>query len=263
MGNRRDYLIEALTAVCHKMAQEGWVANHDGNVSLKLDGNLLCTPTAIAKADMVPALILDLDMDGKKLAGVGNPFSEIKLHLAAYRCREDINAVVHAHPPLATAWGLVGGDFDVRLPEAVVSIGDRIPTAPYAMPGAAGNDGIAAAALARCDVFMMAGNGVLAVGRDVNEAFLRIQLLEHLLKIDYYARTMGTPMTLPAQDKQELLNKRAALGLGPKDTTAFQADSASSVGSPLGFTAPSGSAASNDVIKELIAQELKNLLTNK
>jgi L-fuculose-phosphate aldolase len=210
---------------------------------------LLATPTAVSKADIVPEMILVLDKDGNKLQGIGKPFSEIKLHLAAYRSRDDVRAVVHAHPPFAMARGLVGGDFEISVPEAVVSIGDVIPVVSYAMPGAAEHSEIIAGALSRCDLFMMPGNGVLSVGRDVKEAYLRMELLEHLLKIDYYAKSMGTVMTLPEEDKRKLLEKRASIGLGPKG-----------VGVPVSVKKQDDQ---KDLLKDLIAQEIKKVLQEK
>lgn len=255
MGNRRNYLIAAIVEICQKLDQKGWVANHDGNVTLRFEGNLLATPTAVSKADITAEMILDLDMEGKKLQGIGKPFSEIKLHLAAYRCRDDVTAVVHAHPPFSMARGFVGGDFEINVPEAVVSIGDVIPVVPYAFPGSPENNRIIADALAISDLFMMPGNGVLAVGRDVTEAFLRMELLEHLIKIDYYTKSMGTPMTLPATDKQKLLEKRASIGLGPKQVNSPTA--------PLQQDTPPQPQPQNDVIKDLIAQEIKKVLEKR
>ncbi|UCH94830.1 MAG: class II aldolase/adducin family protein [Candidatus Aminicenantes bacterium] len=255
MGNRREYLIKAIVDISQKLWAKGWVANHDGNVTVRFEDMLLATPTAVSKGDIVPEMILTLDMEGNKLQGIGKPFSEIKLHLAAYRVREDINAVVHAHPPFAMARGLVGGDFEINVPEAVVSIGDLIPVARYAMPGAKENDEIVADALAKCDVFMMAGNGVLSVAGDVKDAFLRMELLEHLLKIDYYAKSMGTVMTLPGEDKQKLLEKRVSIGLGPK-TVMFPSTAKESDRQPQIQT-------QTDLIKDLIAEELKKVLKEK
>ncbi len=249
MGNKRDYLIKEIVELSHKLDAKGFVANHDGNISVLHDGGILSTPTATAKFDILPQTILTLDMEGKKIQGIGKPFSEIKLHLAAYRSREDINAVIHAHPPFTMARGLVGGDFHIEVPEAIVSIGHLIPVARYAMPGAPENDAIIAEALSLCDVFMMAGNGVLSVGRDLKEAYLRLELLEHLLKIDHYARAMGPVMTIPEADKQKLLDKRAAIGLGPK-------------GGVQGVQAPSPQIADqSELIKSIIADELKKILT--
>lgn len=263
MGNRRDYLIDAIVEVCSKLDQKGWVANHDGNVSLRFEDGLLATPTAMSKADITAEMILTLDMEGNKLAGIGKPFSEIKLHLAAYRARADVRAVVHAHPPFAMARGMAGGDFQVNVPEAVVSIGDVIPVAAYAMPGAPENNSIIAQMLCRCDVFMMAGNGVLSVGRDIKEAYLRMELVEHLLKIDYYARTMssGTPMTIPAGDKQKLLDKRASIGLGPKAVTMPDSSESSDMPPLSSADSSNDEAQRTDLIKHLIAEEIKKALS--
>ena len=257
MGNRREYLIKAIVDISQKLWAKGWVANHDGNVSVRYEDILLATPTAVSKGDIVPEMILTLDMEGNKLQGIGKPFSEIKLHLAAYRAREDINAVVHAHPPFSMARGLVGNDFEIDVPEAVVSIGDVIPVARYAMPGAKENDEIIADALSKCDVFMMAGNGVLSVAGCVKDAFLRMELLEHLLKIDYYAKSMGTVMTLPGEDKQKLLEKRASIGLGPKPVN--------SPSEPVFSTQvqKKQTGVQTDLIKDLIAEELKKILKEK
>jgi len=259
MGNRREFLIDAIVEICQKLDKKGWVANHDGNVTLRFEDTLLATPTAVGKADIVPGMILTLDSEGKKIQGIGNPFSEIKLHLAAYKTRPDIQAVVHAHPPFSMARGLVRLDFEIEIPEAVVSIGDVIPVVPYALPGDPGNDSIVADALSRCDVFMMPGNGVLSVGRDVKEAYLRMELLEHLIKIDYYARSMGAATPLPPDHKQKLLEKRASLGLGPKVSSSTFSSKPETPSS----TQDDRSLTQNDLIKQLIAEEIKKIFLNK
>jgi L-fuculose-phosphate aldolase len=255
MDNRRELLICAIVEICRKMDVKGWVANHDGNISLRFEDTLLATPGAVSKADVTADMIITLDMEGKKLQGTGSPFSEIRLHLAAYQARPDIRAVVHAHPPLATARGLAGGYFGVQLPEAVVSIGDSIPVVPYAFPGSPENEAQVAAALSWSDLFMMAGNGVLAGGRDVKEAFLRIELLEHLLRIDHYARVIGPVQALPAADRDKLLEKRASLGLGPGNAANAirQADKRIS----------RDPAQANELLKNLIAEEIKKILAEK
>jgi hypothetical protein len=103
----------------------------------------------------------------------------------------------------------------------------------------------------------MAGNGVLSVAADVKDAFLRMELLEHLLKIDYYAKSMGTAMTLPPEDKQKLLEKRSSIGLGPK-TVNFPSE-------PVSSTQSQGkpTEVQTDLIKDLIAEELKKLFKEK
>lgn len=216
MGNRRTYLTYQIAKYSQKLDQKGFTANHDGNISVRFDDVLLATPTAVSKADIGPEMIITLDQSGKKIEGLGSPFSEIKLHLAAYRARNDVQAVLHAHPPFATARGLVGLPLIVALPEAVVSIGSVIPVASFAMPGDARNDEIIEELLSTTDVMMLPGNGVLSVGDNVEQAYLRLELLEHLAKIEFYANAMGTPMVLSEDNTSALLEKRASIGLGPK-----------------------------------------------
>lgn len=215
MGDRRLYVINEIVKYSQKLAQKGFVANHDGNISAKIDDLFLATPTAVSKGNMTAEIIITLDQQGNKVAGIGKPFSEIKLHLGAYHKRADINAVIHAHPPFATARGLLNLPLRPAIPEAVVSLGDIVPVLAFAMPGAKENDVIIADALAGVDVFMLPGNGVLAVGDCVEQAYLRLELVEHLARIDYYARSMGVPMELASKDVDSLMKKRNTIGFGP------------------------------------------------
>lgn len=206
-----------IVTVCRRMWQKGWVANHDGNVSLRLGEEFLATPTGVSKADIIPEIILTLGSDGKKLAGPGKPFSEINLHLAGYRARGDVTAVVHAHPPYATARGACNLALERSfIPESVVSIGNTVPVIPYTMPDSVEGTDLVAKALAEFNVIMIAGNGVLAIGTDVMQAYLRIELVEHLTQMDFIARQLGTPVEVPAEDVTKLLEKRSSAGLDPR-----------------------------------------------
>ena len=253
MGDRKHYLINQIVKYAQKLDQKGFGANHDGNISVKFEDVLLATPTAVSKGNVVEDIIITLDLDGKLLAGNGKPFSEIQLHLAAYKARDDIKAVVHAHPPFATARGLVGKELRPTLPEAIVSIGDLIPVVAFAMPGAKENVEIIASALAEGDVFMLPGNGVFAVGDSVEQAYLRLELVEHLAKIDYYTASLGQPMELSAENLTKLLEKRASIGLGPKKLKILAQPAMER----------KTSASQLDSIKKIIADEIEKVLRTK
>ncbi len=206
--------INDIVTVCKRMWQKGFVANHDGNVSVRAGEVLLATPTAVSKADVIPETILTLDMNGNKLAGPLKPFSEIQLHIAAYRSRPDVAAVVHAHPPYATVLGACGVAIEkIFMPEAVVSIGDNVPVAEFAMPGSPENVRIISDIFSRANVCMLPGNGVLAVGKDIMQAYLRLELVEHLAKMQYIAKGIGRPFEMTRADMDKLLEKHAAAGL--------------------------------------------------
>src|SRR5262249_33485096 len=92
-----------------RLHARGWVANHDGNISIRLSGGrFLATPTSTSKAAVRPDSLIIVDESGARVGGPGRPFSEIGLHLTVYRARPDVAAVVHAHPPTATGFAVAG-----------------------------------------------------------------------------------------------------------------------------------------------------------
>ena len=207
-----------LVATSRRLHQMGWVANHDGNISVRLKGDrLLITPTAYSKLDVDDQSLIIVDMDGKVLEGRKKPFSELELHLAAYRARPEIEVVLHAHPPCATAFGLVGLELGpVAMPEIVVSLGDRIPTVPRAMPKTPEAVKGVEAAASQVDAMLLAGHGALTLGADLNQALLRMELVEHYAKILTAARQLGQVEPLAQGDVAKLLEARKKAGLGPR-----------------------------------------------
>lgn len=247
-----SHLKSQISHFSQKLDQKGFVANHDGNITVKITGGYLATPTSMAKASITEDQILTLDEAGKKIDGLGEPFSEIKIHLAAYRTRPDALAVVHAHPPFATAAGLVGLELRPRLPEAIISIGPIIPITPMTLPGSSESESTVKQALGIADVCLIAGNGVLAIGDNVEQAYLRLELVEHLAKMDYYANHWGAPIELPTADVQKLLEKRKAAGLGPQARNIAQSTSTPVVAQPN----------LQDDLKKIIAEEVRKILKN-
>ncbi len=213
-----EQLRRELVDYAHRVHAAGWVANHDGNLSVRLgESRYLCTPTAVSKADVAPEWLIVVDGTGQRLQGTRKPFSEMKLHLAAYRARPQVKAVLHAHPPTATGFAVAGVELgEPFMPEPVVSLGARIPTVPYAMPGTDDEVRGLQAALRHADAVLLANHGVITVGPDLETCFLRMELVEHLCRIHMVAMQLGGPRRLPAPDVQVLLDKRRKAGLGPQ-----------------------------------------------
>ena len=188
----------------------GWVASHDGNVSVRLKGNrLLATPTAVSKADVDDASLIVVDFEGQVLEGRRKAFSELDLHVAAYRARPDVDAVVHAHPPYATASGLSGASLMVAaMPEVAVSLGRGVPTASLAMPKTPESAKAVTDLINEFDALLLAGNGALTVGVDLEQAYLRMELVEHYAKVLTLARSQGGVNELPAAMLGKLLDQR-------------------------------------------------------
>jgi L-fuculose-phosphate aldolase len=201
-----------------RLHENGWVANHDGNVSVRLKGGrFLITCTAVSKRDIDDASLLVVDAQGKVLEGRRKPFGELELHLAAYRARPEAMVVLHAHPPVATAFGLVGQELSpIALPEMVVSLGERVPTLPRVMPRDPEGVKRVEAAAAEYDAFLLTGNGAITLGEELTQALLRMELVEHYAKILMAARSLGTVQPLAPADVQKLLEARKKAGLGPR-----------------------------------------------
>lgn len=200
---------------CQRMDQKGWVANHDGNITVRCaDGKLAATPTGRGKFDLAADDLLELDDKGKKLSGNGNPFSELAVHLAVYGARKDVKAVVHAHPPKATAVGCANQEMvTTAVPEAVVSLGPGVPLVGLALPNADSAMAELRALLPHYDALMIAGNGVFAWGGTLEQAFLRVELVEHLARVFLASLPLGGPQLLSRDQVAQLLKKREQAGL--------------------------------------------------
>jgi len=219
----------AETAV--RLHARGWVANHDGNVTARAGKDrYLATPTAVSKRVIEPDTLLVVDGKGERLSGSGKPFSELGLHLTVYGNRPDVAAVVHAHPPSATGLACAGSRLLERpfLPEAVVSLGAAIPTVPFAAPGRAACEALAPFVAAH-DAVLLANHGVLAWGADVEQAYLRLELVEHLARIALEAERAGGLEPLAEAALGPLLEARRKAGLG---LAAERATSPATAGTP-------------------------------
>ncbi|MCU1278482.1 MAG: class aldolase/adducin family protein [bacterium] len=203
-----------------RLHARGWVANHDGNVSVRDgQGRYLATPTATSKAAVRGDELVVVDDAGAKVGGRGKPFSEIGLHLTVFANRSDVHAVIHAHPPTATGFAVAGVSLDEAfLAEAVVSLGAGVPTVPFAAPGADACRALAEYTHGR-DAVLLGGHGVLTWGPDLETAYLRMELVEHLAKVALIARQLGGVRPLPSTVLPKLLEARAKAGLGGAPAT--------------------------------------------
>lgn len=221
--SKREQRSEVI-ATSHTLASKGWVANHDGNISVRLDDNrFLTTPTATAKADVDESNLIEVDKSGKRVAGTARPFSEIAMHLAVYANRTDVGAVVHAHPPYATALACSGSNIIERpfLAEAIVSLGPLIPTLPFAAPG---KDSVATLGnnAANVDCVLLANHGVFSWGATLELAYLRMELTEHLARIATFAQATGGVQPLADSVIEPLLQSRAKAKLGQAADRALE-----------------------------------------
>lgn len=210
---------EQICDVCHKMWQLGWVAANDGNVSVKLDdGTFLVTPTGISKSFITPEKIIQINSDGDIIeASEGyKPSSEIKMHLRCYTEREDVRAVVHAHPPTATGFAVAHLDLDrYTMIETVVSLGS-IPITPYGTPSTSEVPDSIAPYLAEHDAVLLENHGALTVGSDIINAYYKMETLELFAKISLTAHLLGGEKEIPRENIDRLIGMRKDYGITGK-----------------------------------------------
>ena len=192
-----------------RLYDRGLIVAGQGNISVRTDRGLLVTASGVSKGALTPRLVLDTDFKGRgsELA----VSSEVQMHVAIYRRRPDVRAIVHAHPPAATAFAVTGLVLDAAvLAESVLLLG-RVPLVPYAAPSTAALADTAGEAMVAAQAALLANHGAVTVGTTLEQALNRMETLEHLARVTLFARALGQPRPLAAAEVERLL----ALGSTP------------------------------------------------
>lgn len=191
-----------------------FIAANDGNISARLDDEtVLVTPTGVSKGFMAPEDMIKMRLDGKVLvASEGRrSTSETPMHLAIYRARADVRAVLHSHAPAATAFALTGVRLDEPLmPEVLVFTGP-VAMVPYALPGTEELPRAMAPYLADHDVFLLGNHGVVTVGCTLEEAYFQTERLELFARIRLAALALGPANVLSPEEVAPLVALREQL----------------------------------------------------
>ncbi|MBI5708267.1 MAG: class II aldolase/adducin family protein [Armatimonadetes bacterium] len=196
-----------MSRVGRRLYDLGLVGAREGNVSARLpNGNILCTPSGACKGDLAPEALVVLRPDGIPVCG-GTPSSEIRLHLRAFRDRPDCMAVVHAHPPTATAFALAGETIpDGYLPEAAVVLG-TVKLLPFAMPGTDEVPEGLAPYLKDHKTFLLANHGAATLGKDLWDACDRMETLERVANVLLRARILGGAKSIPEAAHRAIIER--------------------------------------------------------
>jgi L-fuculose-phosphate aldolase len=182
---------EMICEIGRRVYNRNYVAANDGNISVKVSPNeIWTTPTGVSKGYMTPDMMMKMDLSGKVLSGNLKPSSEVKVHLRVYNENPEVNAVVHAHPPVATSFAIAGISLDKPvLPEAIVLLG-TVPVAPYALPGTHEVSNSIAPYCNTHNAVLLANHGALTWGRDLMEAYFLMESLEHYATILMYSNNI-------------------------------------------------------------------------
>jgi L-fuculose-phosphate aldolase len=195
-----------LVQVCKALYERGFVTATDGNVSARLsNGNILTTPTSLNKGRVTARDLVEVTIKGRPIKAGQVPSMELGMHLFIYQQRGDINAVVHAHPTYATGFATARIPLDQPLfPEVIFGIG-AIPLADFATPSTHEVADSIAPYVHSSSAILLMNHGVVTFGKDLDEAYFKMEKVEHAARITFVARMLGGEKPL-APDQVKKLN---------------------------------------------------------
>jgi len=206
MLSNESKIARQVADVCHSLYEKGFVTATDGNVSARLrNGNILTTPTSINKGRITEADLVEVSLQGKTVGTHRKPSMELGMHLFIYRERSDVGAVVHAHPPFATGFATARIPLDKNLlPEVIFGLGS-IPLAQYATPSTPEVAESIAPFVHTATAILLENHGVVTYGADLDDAFFKMEKVEHVAHIAFVARMLGGGQELSSNEVAKLI----------------------------------------------------------
>jgi len=199
----------------HRIYEKGFAAANDGNISVRMPGgHYLCTPTGVSKGFLKPGDIATVDDSGKQIDGNKPRTSEILLHLEIFHELDWVNAVVHAHPPHATAFAVAGIDVpSCILPEVEIFIG-QVPLADYDTPGSKDfAETILPHLRNKANTILLANHGAVACDSSLEQAYFHLETLDMYCRILLLSKEIGNVRQLSPEKMQELLALKKNMGI--------------------------------------------------
>ena len=182
----------------------GLVAATSGNVSMRLEGDekeglIAVTPAGTDYETMTPEDIVVVDYDVDVIEGDTVPSSESLTHVAVYKARPDISAVIHTHSIYASVLAVAGVALPPILDELVAYLGGPVEVAEYGFPSTEDLGEKAIQAMGERNAVFIRNHGVVAAGRDMPDALRACELVERAAQIYIQARALGSVRTLPSE----------------------------------------------------------------
>jgi L-fuculose-phosphate aldolase len=203
-----------IVEVGRRLYARAYTASNDGNISVRFGPDrLLMTPKSVCKGFMTPDMMCITDLDGRKVQGDRDPSSEMLMHLEVYRQRPDVQAVVHAHPPIATGFAVAGIPLTKAVLAEVLTTLGSIPIAEYATPSTSELPAAVARFIRAHDGMLLANHGALTVGADLFGAYYKMETIEHFAKISLVARLLGGENLIAREEVDRLQGLRGTYGI--------------------------------------------------
>jgi L-fuculose-phosphate aldolase len=201
MSDIKQKLREELVRYGRLMPERNLVVGKSGNLSARVPGEdlVLITPSMIEYQVLKPEDIPLVNLEGEVLEGNTVPSTEKVMHLAVYKARKDVGAVIHAHPIYGTILGVVGKPLPILIDEMAIRLGGQVEVAEYKLAGTLELAQSAIKGLGNRAAVFLANHGTLCCGKDLKEAFHVTEFLERMSQIYVISLLLGKPNPLPEE----------------------------------------------------------------
>jgi L-fuculose-phosphate aldolase len=194
-----DDIRSAVVEAARELERRGLVEHSSGNLSVRQGDLVLVTPSGVGYRDLGPEQLVTIDLDGTVVTGQLRPSVESAMHLAVYRARDDVGAVIHTHPVHASAFAAARKPIPAFLDELGLYLGGQVEVTEYAPSGSSELAQNAAKALGDRAACLLASHGLLACGKGLDEALHVSTLVERAATTLLGALQLGGPVPLPEE----------------------------------------------------------------
>ncbi len=176
-----------------KLIHEGFTVETWGNISVRgEDGLVYITPSGMDYDTCTVEDVVVMNLEGAIVSGTRVPSIEKGLHLAVYRARPEVKAIVHTHPIFSTVFSAMGENIPLVIDEAAQALGGEVKTAPYALPGTEALAQNCVTALGtESNACLLQSHGAVCVGASMKQAFKVARVLEMTAEVYYRIRSVG------------------------------------------------------------------------
>jgi L-fuculose-phosphate aldolase len=210
---RERELREEICEIGRRLYARGLVAGSEGNISARLGPDtVLCTPTMVSKGYMSPDDLAIVDLEGRQTSGDKARSSEALVHLSVYKHRPDVQAVIHSHPPHATAFAVTHTEVPLGAhPELDLFLGP-VPLVPYELTGTQRLADAVVPYLNRTSALLLANHGSVTWGPTLERAWFATEILDGYCRLLLHCKSLGPVKSLTPRQVAEILELKKRYG---------------------------------------------------
>ena len=191
-----------------RAGEKNFTPGISGNISAKCENQVIITASGSANGYLSEGDFSVIDFDGNVVTGNEKPSTEKFLHIEYYKQRPDINCVFHTHSPYLTAYASAGIPLDMNVSPEIIYCFGKIPVAEYALPGSVELVENTSKYFKEYDVILMKNHGVIIAGKNVKDAYLKLELVEAYAKTNICAKILGGAKILEENEVRKIYELR-------------------------------------------------------